>query len=358
MVELLWLSLSLFSSPVLTTRLVVSGYNSQLALYNVLSEAPWLERAGEWEVDPSMTWLQVIQEEGSTVIYGAHEVGEFEGVAGGVVSRWSGTADGGLVKDGFISLPSPYPAHLLVSQEQGLAYTANYGGNSFTAVAVDSEGSLGEVVYQESFGEGCRDASHPHQTVTYGQWVWVVDLGCDSIWHYKYVGEPGSPGLEKLGNTSVRAGAGPRHMAVLGERGLVVLVSELQSLLELYRLDPTDGSLELLQQLELSSTEGDYGAEVVLGPQEKFIYVSSRGRGELVVYRLDQEEDKLHRVQEFKLGGTWPRHMARKGQSLVVADQKGDSLQVVQIDQETGLLAGWDLNFNTPSQPAFMTFFD
>ena len=31
-----------------------------------------------------------------------------------------------------------------------------------------------------------RDASHPHQTVSQGHWVWLVDLGCDRIRHYRH----------------------------------------------------------------------------------------------------------------------------------------------------------------------------
>ena len=42
---------------------------------------------------------------------------------------------------------------------------------------------------------------------------------------------------------------------------------------------------DLLQELELSSTETDAGAEILVGPSGQFVYVSSRGTGVVVVYR-------------------------------------------------------------------------
>ena len=129
-----------------------------------------------------------------------------------------------------VILPTKSPAHLLASLETGLAFAANYGGHSFTAARIEG-GKLGDVSYHETFGDGCRDASHPHQTVAYGSWVWVVDLGCDTIWHYKVENKE----VVKLGKTSVTAGMGPRHMVVHQQKKLVFLVGELQSLVEVYR---------------------------------------------------------------------------------------------------------------------------
>ena len=136
----------------------------------------------------------------------------------------------------------------------------------------------------ESAPRCCRDASHPHQTVTRGDLVWVVDLGCDSVWHYR---AGGGGGLSMLGRTEVRAGAGPRHAVLHPQRDLMFLLCELQSYLQVYRVDLSSGQLELLQELELSSTPGDAGAEILVGPTGQFIYASSRGSGVVVVYRWE-----------------------------------------------------------------------
>ena len=217
-------------------RVVVSGYNTQLATYKVSGSE--LIPTGEWDVgvdNNDMTWLQV---DGST-IWAGHEVGEYEDTPGSVVSRWEASGDGLTLQKGeVVNTESVYTVHLLVDKEQGMAYAANYGGSSFTAISL-MDGMLGEVAYLESFGEGCRDASHPHQTVSHKEWVWVVDLGCDTIWHYKVDQQQ----VEKVGQTSVTAGAGPRHMVVHPDKDLAFLLCELQSLVHVYRYHGVDEML-------------------------------------------------------------------------------------------------------------------
>ena len=114
-------------------------------------------------------------------------MGEFEGEAGSVVSRWSllGGGAAGLGRLETVNTGSVYTAHLLVDPGQGAAYAANYGGSSLSFISLSEAGGLGQLQKVESYGENCRDASHPHQTITWGEFVWVVDLGCDAVWHYK-----------------------------------------------------------------------------------------------------------------------------------------------------------------------------
>ena len=135
------------------------------------------------------TWLQLDGDH----IWAGHEVGEYEGEAGSVVSRWSllGGGAAGVGRLESLNTGSVYTAHLQVDKSQGMAYAANYGGSTLSVISLTDQGGLGELVKVESYGEGCRDASHPHQTVTWGDFVWVVDLGCDTVWHYKREGQTG-----------------------------------------------------------------------------------------------------------------------------------------------------------------------
>ena len=57
-------------------------------------------------------------------------------------------------------------------------------------------------VHEERWGAGCRDnTSHPHFTASLGPHVWVVDLGCDSIYHYRHAPghAPARQGVTKVG---------------------------------------------------------------------------------------------------------------------------------------------------------------
>ena len=114
--------------------------------------------------------------------------------------------------------------------------------------------------------------------------------------------------------------------------------------------------LELASEVELSSTATDYGAEILVGANGEFVYASSRGTGVVVVYKLEQD-DSLTRIQEFKLNGTWPRSMAIMDTRLVVTDQKGGTLQLLEINPETGLIGeNPGYVYKTPPEPAFVGF--
>ena len=121
-----------------------------------------------------------------------------------------------------------------------------------------------------------------------------------------------------------------------------------------FRLNETDGSLHKTQDIELSPHVSEYGGEIALSPDGKFVYASSRGSGIILVYKITDKDDLL-KVQEFYLGGTWPRHFAIKDDLMVVVDQKGDSVQLVLIDKDTGLLTAGDM-IGVEKAPAFAGF--
>lgn len=56
----------------------------------------------------------------------------------------------------------------------------------------------------------------------------MVDLGCDSIYHYKM----SDTNLTQNGVTKVGDGRGPRHMITIEERGLALVVCELENYLQ------------------------------------------------------------------------------------------------------------------------------
>ena len=132
----------------------------------------------------------------------------------------------------YVGTGSMYTAHLLVDKNQGKAYTANYGGSTFSVINLAGDG-LGDLDVLYGYGENgeCRDASHPHQTFSLYNMVFVVDLGCDKIWHYMVTDGV----LEQVAETEVRAGAGPRHAIIHPTRNLMFLLCELQSYVQVYR---------------------------------------------------------------------------------------------------------------------------
>jgi len=334
-------------------KIVVSGYNTKIAVYDVIEAG--LSLSVEYELGSDgkdMTWLQL---DGDT-IWGGHEVGDYLGVPGSVISQWQISADRSSIERlDYTYTGSVYTAHLLVDKNQGKAYAANYGGSAFSVIGLSGDGDMG--LLEEIFYYGvidCRDDSHPHQTFTKDNYVWVVDLGCDMIWHYT-IEENGQ--LKHFNQTSIRAGAGPRHAVFHPTEDLMFLLCELQSYLQVYRYDGY-GNFELAQELELSSSNGDVGAEILVSADGKFVYGSSRGTGVVLVYHLEAD-NSLIKIQEYNLAGVWPRSMAIRDNMMAVIDKNGPTVQLLEIDTITGMISGNPDNvYTTPVSPSFVDFMD
>jgi len=373
--RLLLLLLLLHSASCL--RLMVTGYNSELAYYNITEDG--LVRAGSANVGPQVSW--VVQGELGNTLYCMHEVFEFEGEEGGAVTRWEEGVQG-LERREKVVLPSPGPAHLLVDQKHRLAFTANYGGGSFTVISLGPAGELGGVVHHETFpspGEICRDDSHPHQTLIRDNIIWVVDLGCDLIRQYSLLTKSANFHLDQLtqveshlrssqprpihriGSAKVRSGCGPRHMAFHQSQPFAYLLCEQLPLVLVYRIEGT--SMSLLQVQQLSRHPTDYGAEILV--QDEHVFATSRGTGILIVYKIGVS-GTLSRSQEVPLAASWPRGFALTSGLAAAADQKGDSVQLLGIAQggkveaigqvvDGGyIVAG--ASVPSPPMPAFLAF--
>ena len=122
-------------------------------------------------------------------------------------------------------------AHLLVDKEYDKIYASNYGGESISVINLNNDGSLGELEINHEYNDICQK-SNPHQVLTKGNWVFVVDLGCDKIWHYIHEAN-GQDWLRK--ETDVKTGAGPRHGVFHQTKDLMFLLCEQQSLVQVYR---------------------------------------------------------------------------------------------------------------------------
>ena len=80
----------------------------------------------------------------------------------------------------------------------------------------------------------------------------------------------------------------------------------------------------------------------------------------LIVVRCCRLEpnDSLVRVQEHQLAGSWPRGVAIRDSVMLVVDQHGDSLEVLRLDNQSGLLSSTGNIVATPPQPSFVGVMD
>ena len=144
----------------------------------------------------------------------------------------------------------PTPTHLEFDSNRNILYVANYGvnsGGSFSAFKIDSkDGTILENIYNEAYGAGSnvvpdrQKDSHPHAVNIFKNNVYVLDLGCDKIWHYKIDDENK---MTKIGGIDTPKGHGPRHMAIYEKLGMAYVIFELECKVGIYQLDFENGNL-------------------------------------------------------------------------------------------------------------------
>lgn len=183
-----------------------------------------------------VTAVAVDQETGALTVLGATDavpdpsylaLGRGSGPGGAVLYAVSETEQGAAAAlDISHDVPRPIgaarpvngdsPTHLALAG--GHLITANYGSGSVTVLPVLADGSIGaacSVLQHEGSGPdtGRQQGPHAHQVLPdpSGNWVLSVDLGTDSVRICAL--DPDTGALRLHGETLLRPGSGPRHLA-------------------------------------------------------------------------------------------------------------------------------------------------
>jgi len=291
------------------------------------------------------------------VFYAAHEM------ESGGVSRWNLNAQGQFNMLEKVTFSGKHPCHLSINDDENALYIANYGG-SFTTFNLDTETGKLLSAQTKPFAAGSnavpdrQKEAHPHAVYSWREFVYVVDLGADKIYRYTH-SKDNNGSIEKLGETNLPLGWGPRHMAIINDVAYVIF--ELKNRVAVYKMNPNNGelieaeSVPTIEDSDIQSGEPEYGAEIEAHPNGKWLYVSNRGTGPMLLYHIDQESKLLTSKPNLtpKVKGVWPRHftISKDGKQLFVVEQKLNKLQIWNISSEDGSLS---LHQEMPSenQPA------
>ena len=92
-------------------------------------------------------------------------------------------------------------------------------------------------------------------------------------------------------------------------------------------------------------------AEIEVHPNEKFVYGSNRGHNSIVVYQRDTRSGELKFLQHAPCGGKVPRHFKidPTGKWLLCAHQDSNTISVLPLDPEAGLLGAPVTTVSSPS---------
>lgn len=240
---------------------------------------------------------------------------------------------------------APAPCHIAVDQTDKYVIVSNYMGGIVNIYERGTGGELSEIQRLELNAEGDEKQSHAH-SATFSpdnQAVFIMDLGKDRIWSYRFDEKTGklTPAATPFQSANA-AGAGPRHFTFTPNGKFAFAINELNNTLTSYAYRAESGELtQLMTQSTLPTNYegGNSCADVHVHPSGKFVYGSNRGHNSIVCFSV-ADDGQFSLVGHTPTGGDFPRNFALSpaGDYLLVANQNSNNLLSFKVDEETGQL--------------------
>lgn len=205
--------------------------------------------------------------------------------------------------------------HLCI--KDGIPYVVNY-----------LSGSVRKLPYRTVMHEGSsvhptrQEAPHPHFiTEAPDGYLLVCDLGTDCIYTY-------DADLNRVYETAVKAGNGPRHLVFSADGNHVFCANELSSTVSMYRY--CKGCLQLLDEKPTLPDEfnGENTAAAIRFDEDR-VYVSNRGHNSIACLRA--EEDSLLPERFIPCYGSGPRDFDIVDNLIISANETSDSVTVIDL---------------------------
>lgn len=279
-------------------------------------------------------------------LYAVNELGDDKG--GGTISAFSFDPFKGQLK--LINQQSTHgnhPCYVSIDKKGKTVFAGNYSSGNFASFAVTREGGLNPAaITVKHTGSGPvkdrQEAPHVHSTVLSpdNRWLFVADLGTDKIYSYPLDTASGTLN-EKAVETSVPAGAGPRHMTFNKAGTRLYVVAELNGAILVY--ERKEGTLTLLQTIHSLPEDKQSpanSADIHLSPDGKFLYATHRINNTIAVFAVTAKTGYLKHIETVPTHGLIPRNFTLDptGSFLLVAHQNSDNIVVFKRDRKTGKL--------------------
>ncbi len=118
-------------------------------------------------------------------------------------------------------------------------------------------------------------------------------------------------------------------------------INELDGTIRQYQWDAETGVLAGLSAVD--TLPDDFSgenttAEILIHPNQKFLYGSNRGHDSIVAYGINGSDGSLDLIQRVSSGGAHPRNFTlnAEGTLMTVANRDTDTVVYFVIDPETG----------------------
>jgi len=245
------------------------------------------------------------------------------------------------------------PCNVTIDCHREYLLTSNYGGGSISIFNINTYGTLHEasqIIRFEGKGTDRERQDKPHiHCVRFSpdhKYIFATDLGTDKIYRFNinqdtkvnYIDQ------ESKKEYKVSNGSGPRHLLFHTSGKYLYLINELSG--TVIGFNYNEGNLEEFQTIEADMFDGRGGADIRICPNGRFLYASTRLKGDGVsIFYIDHLDGKLTKVG-YQYTGTYPRNMAitPNGKFLLAACRDSNRVEIYKIDQNTGLLTNMKKN--------------
>lgn len=303
------------------------------------------------EETSNTSWIERSQD--GKFLYAVNELDEFEGKEQGAVSSFSVCGGGKPALIGSLATGGKAPCHLCLNKEGTFLAAANYSSGSISLFNLKDGKIIGQTHGIFHTGKGAdplrQECSHLHSVLLdrKEKHLLAVNLGDDTITVYRKEEKDGIVSEQPDFVYHGFPGSGLRSMVFTSDCRFLYVTGELDVSVYALKYDENTGSLEYLQKAEAYEGERqDFydAAGAVISPDDRYLYVSTRGSNKIAVYSIEQATGYLTPVQFIDTDGKNPRSLALDpaGRWVIAGNQDSDSLTVYKRDMENGQLSLWN----------------
>jgi 6-phosphogluconolactonase len=249
---------------------------------------------------------------------------------------------------GTLSSEGLAPCHLSIDASGKWLFVANYLSGTIAVYPIQPDGRLArahQVIQQKGSGPSAarQKSAHAHEVVLSpdGRFLLSVDLGADRIFVYRFEATTGTLTPNSEPQVALPAGYGPRHLVFSKDARTIYVVTELTPAVVTFRWSAQRGSMTQLGVTSTVPTADPVepgGAEIVLHPNGKFLYVSNRGHSNTIAIFHIGRDDLPTPAGHVSSNGTVPRFFSidPSGKFLLAANQGSGDLVTFAIDPSSG----------------------
>lgn len=242
--------------------------------------------------------------------------------------------------------------HLSVDATARAVVAANFDEGYICVLPLAADGSLklcsAWIEEHGPLGPDRKRQTQPHPHGVFvspdNRFIFSCDLGLDRVLGYRLDPAKGLISPNDPPFAATPAGSGPHHGAFSRDGRFFYVVNDMASSVCVFAYDSSHGALALRQTLS-ALPEGFAGAntsaEILIHPNDHFVYVSDRGADAIAVFARNRPDGRLTLVAVEPSGGRMPRSftLSRDGRWLISANFASDTLTVFRVDAATGRLA-------------------